>query len=238
MRGQAGDALATLQQSIHRAERFFDDLLHAHEAAADPLFGKLEDCSFSVIQDFFSGIALIRGARNGGVGGVNQPAQQRLVADDLYVVLDARTVRNAVDQSGDVADVANRLQFLALIEFFDQRNHVDRSRGLGQIDHAGEDAAMRIEREVLRLQMLGGFVVGKIVEQDRAQDGALGFNVRRKRVRETVIGSCQSFLTFQEKLFKKARAILLTKPLWMRSNIFGKRRTNPNNSGCPVARKK
>jgi hypothetical protein len=49
---------------------------------------------------------------------------------------------------------------------------------------------MRIEREVLRLQMLGGFVVGQVVEQDRAQNGTLGFNVCGQSVRETVISGC------------------------------------------------
>ena len=36
---------------------------------------------------------------------------------------------------------------------------------------------MRIEREILNAQMLGGLVVGKIVEQDRAQNRALSFYV-------------------------------------------------------------
>ena len=72
---------------------------------------------------------------------------------------------------------------------------------------------MRIEREVLRLQMLGSFVIGQIVEQDRAQDRALGFNVCRQSVREIVISRGQRFRTVQEKLFKKVRAILLTNDL-------------------------
>ena len=54
-------------------------------------------------EDIFGGIALLGGARDGGVGGVHQPAQQRLVAHNLDVVLDAGPVGYAVEQAGDVA---------------------------------------------------------------------------------------------------------------------------------------
>jgi len=64
------------------AIRFFDDLLHAQKAATDALFGKLEDRGFGVVDDLFGRITLLAGPYNGGVGGMDQPAQQRLVADD------------------------------------------------------------------------------------------------------------------------------------------------------------
>ncbi len=152
------------------------------KAAPNALFRKLHDGSFGIVEDFFGGIALVGSAGNGGVGDVNQSPQQRLVAHDLDVMLDARPVRNAVQQARDVADVANRLQFLAPVQFLDQRDHVNRTRRLRQIDHARVNAAMRIEREIFRLQMLGSLVVGKIVEQNRAQNRALGFHVGRQSV--------------------------------------------------------
>ena len=43
VRRQSGDALPALQQRIHRSEGILDDLLHAHEAAPNALFGELED---------------------------------------------------------------------------------------------------------------------------------------------------------------------------------------------------
>jgi hypothetical protein len=42
--------------------------------------------------------------------------------------------------------------------------------------------------------MLRGFVVGQIVEQNRTQNGALGFNIRREGVSGTVISGCQGYL--------------------------------------------
>ena len=81
------------------------------------------------------------------------------------------------------------------VEFFDQRDHVDRPGRFGQVHHARVNAAMGVEREIFRLQMLGRLVVRKIVQQDGAEDGAFGFNVRGQAVREIVVGRCQGFLS-------------------------------------------
>ena len=202
VRGQSGDALAALQQGINRSERFLDDFLHAHEAAADALFGELQDGGFDVVENFFGGIALIGGAGNGGIGGVDQSAHQRLVANNLDVVLDAGPVGNAIHQAGDVANIADGLEFLVAVELFDQRDHVDGPGRLGQVHHAGVNAAMGVERKIFRLEMLGGLVVGKIVQQDGAENRAFGFNVGRQAVRETVVGGCQGLLSVKKINFE------------------------------------
>ena len=191
---KSGDALAALQQGVDRSERFLDDFLHAHETATDALFRKLEDGGFDVVENFLGGVALVGGAGNRGIGGVDQSAQQRLVANNLDVVLNAGPVGYAIHQAGDVANIADGLEFLVAVELFDQRDHVDRPGRLGQIHHAGVNAAMRVERKIFRLEMLSRLVVGKIVQQDGAENGTLGFNVGRQAVRETVVGSCQGLV--------------------------------------------
>ena len=135
-----------------------------------------------------AGVGLFSRARDRGIGGMDQAAQQRLVADDLDVVLDARPVGNAIEQRRDVSHVADRLQFLLPVQLLDQRDDVDRPRRLGQIHHARVDAPVRIEREIFRPQMLGRLVVGEIVEQDRAQNGALGFHIRGKHAEVVIRG--------------------------------------------------
>ena len=120
---------------------------------------------------------------------MNQPAQDGFVADDLDVVLDRRPVGHAVEQAGNIADIANRLQVLAPVELVDERDQVDRMRGLGQVHHPRVNAAMGVDGEVLGLQMLGGIVVGVIVEQDGAQDRAFRFNVRRHAA-DTGVDGC------------------------------------------------
>jgi len=94
---QACNALTALQQGIDRAKRLFDDFLHTHETASDAFLGKLKDRSFSVVKDFFGGISLLTCAHNGSIGCVDQSSQQRLVTNDLDVMLNARPVRNTVN---------------------------------------------------------------------------------------------------------------------------------------------
>ena len=177
---EAGDALPALQKSIDRAKRFANNFLHAHEAAANALFRELKDRRFSIAENFFGRIGLIGGAGDCGVGCVNQSAQQGFVADDLDIVLDAGTIRNSVREAGNVADVANGLQIFVALEFFGQSNEVDGTGRLGEIDHASVDAAVRVERKIFDAQVLGSLVVGEVIEQDCAENGALGFYVRRK----------------------------------------------------------
>jgi len=81
------------------------------------------------------------------------------------------------------------------VQFLDQGNQVDGPRGFGQVHHPRINTAMGVERKIVRLQTLRGLVVGEIVEQNRAQDGALGFYVGRQTMRETVVGSRQNFLS-------------------------------------------
>ena len=176
---QAGDALAALQQGVHRAERFLDDFLHIHETAPNALFGKLKDGGFGFAQDLFRGIALVGGARNRRIGGMHQSAQQRLVADNLNVVLNARPVGHAIEQAGDITRVPDRFSFFMAVQFLDQGDQVDGARGFGQVHHPRINTAMGVERKIVRLQTLRSLVVGEIVEQNRAQDGALGLDVSR-----------------------------------------------------------
>src|SRR5439155_17406178 len=133
---------------------------------------------FSVVQDVFGGITLLRRARNGRSGSVNQAAQQCLVADYLYVMLNARPVRDAIEQSGDVSRAADGFEFGMTAEFLGQRNQVDGPRRLGEIDHARVNAAVRVEEKVFGLKVLGGLIISKIVEQHRPENRAFSFNVR------------------------------------------------------------
>src|SRR5260221_1382569 len=200
--GEASDALAALQQSVDRAKGVANDLLDSLEALANTLLGQLTNGSFRVIHDLVGGIGLLAGFGDGGICTAAQPAQNSVFADDSDVVLNGRAVGHAVEQSGDVADIADGLQILLLLQLFDQRDDVNGPRRFGQIHHARIDAAVRVDGKVFGLQVLAGVVESVIVEQYSAQDGALGFNVRR----QTADGGFESghdvlMSAFHRKLF-------------------------------------
>ena len=74
--------------------------------------------------------------------------------------------------------------------------------------------------------MLGSLVVGKVIEQNGAEDGTLGFHVGWKAVRETVVGSGQCFVTGNENQLRKSNAIVAAKWLWTLGEAFGNSGTN------------
>ena len=50
-----------------------------------------------------------------------------------------------------------------------------------ELDHLVEDAAVRVAEEIARVDHLGGEVERVVVQQDRAEHGAFGFEIVRKR---------------------------------------------------------
>src|SRR5580693_5914662 len=93
------------------------------------------------------------------------------------------------------------------IQFLDERDHVDRPRRLRQIDHARINPPVRVERKILDAQMLRRLVIGKVVEQDRAQNGALSLYVRRKSA-DAVVGGGQGWLIFPQILSQRIGTLI------------------------------
>ncbi len=170
---------AALQQRVDPAG-VARDLLETLKTLANPLLRELENGGFGVVKNFVGRLGLLAGFGDGRIRHVDQPAQNSLVANDSNVVLDRRPVRHTVQQTGDVAHIADCLQVLLLLQFFDQRDDVNRPRRFGQIHHPRINTPVRVNGKIFRLKMLGCIVEGVIVEQHRAQDGALGFNVCRQ----------------------------------------------------------
>ena len=61
---------------------------------------------------------------------------------------------------------------------FGQGDDVDGALRVHQLAHAQEDALVRVEREVVGLELLGGLGVRGVVEQDGAEDGLFGVDIR------------------------------------------------------------
>src|SRR5258708_2569470 len=120
---------------------------------------------------------------------MNQSAKNRLVADDLDIVIDGGAVGHPVEQAGNMPDVADGLEFFPPIEFFNERYDVNWAGRFGDVHHAEINPAVRVDGEVFGFQVLGRIVVGMVVEQNCAKNGAFGLYVRGKNA-YAVISRC------------------------------------------------
>ena len=108
----------------------------------------------------------------------HQPPQQALVLDDPDVLFDDRPARQALGERRQVGHAAHRLDFLVAGQLVGQGDDVDGALRVHQLAHAQEDAPVRVEREVVGFELFRGLGVGGIVQQDGAEDGLLGVDVR------------------------------------------------------------
>ena len=115
------------------------------------------------------------------VGDLDELAGQGFVANEIGVSCDVREVRQAERQLGDERDAADLLDHALAPEFFAEQDRVDLGAALAQGDHGAEDELMGADVEVVGAQQLDGLVDECVVEDDGAEDGALGIGVVRQR---------------------------------------------------------
>jgi len=66
------------------------------------------------------------------------------------------------------------------VQFFRERDEVDSVLGFGERDHLGENVAVLRQEEVFGPEGFDGGVEGVVVQENGAEDGALGVQVARK----------------------------------------------------------
>ena len=137
---------------------------------------------------------LIGGLGDGGRTDAHEAAELGLVFDDADVVFDDGAARQALGEGGEIGDAADGLGLLEARERVGEGNDVDGRARVGELGHAQEDAAVGIEGEIVGLDRFGGFGVGGVIEQDGAEDGALGVEVGRQAGVEGKIGGLHDCL--------------------------------------------
>ena len=135
-------------------------------------------CGLGGVEDFKSRLALVGCAGDGGRADEHELAQQALVFDDANVVFDDGPHRQTLGEGREVGHAADGFDLLGTRQFVGQGNDVDGTLLIHQLAHAQEDALVRVEREVVGLKALGGFGVRGVVEQDGAEDGFFGVDIR------------------------------------------------------------
>ena len=111
---------------------------------------------------------------------LDQPAKNRLLANDLRVILDVRRRRHGVDEEADVVLAARRIELAATAELFGERQRIDDAAALGDRHHRAEDPAMALGVEHRVVDVLDRAEHRVLVDQHRGQHRLLGvLRVRR-----------------------------------------------------------
>ena len=165
-----------LDRLVDRGHQRLDRL----EAGPELPPGDLEDLLLDVFQDLLRRVLALVAARHDLVGDLDQAAQRRLLLHDLGVVLDVGRARQPVGQARHVGGPPDALELVGALEGVHERHEVDRAGVVHQVAHPPEDPPVALEIEVLRAHDLQRRVDRLVVEQDRAQDGALRLEVVRK----------------------------------------------------------
>ena len=111
---------------------------------------------------------------------MDQVPQRRFLFDDAGVVLDVGRTRHAVGQRRDVGGSADLVEVAGASKLLLERDEIDRVAALAERDHLVEDAPVRVAEEVARVDQLRGVIERLVVDQDRAEDRLLSFEVVRK----------------------------------------------------------
>ena len=88
--------------------------------------------------------------------------------------------RQTLSERRQVGHAADGLDLLGAGQLVRQRDDVDGALFVHQLGHAQEDAPVRVERKVVGLEAFGGLGVRGVVEQDGAENGLFGVDIRRQ----------------------------------------------------------
>src|SRR5579862_4288650 len=92
-----------------------------------------------------------------------------------------RNSRHSVHQLRQICRSTGGFELAFSPQLVAKRDEVNGLLRLAQLNHVIEDAAMRVEKEILRLELLNGRVEHVVLDQNGAEDAALGFEVLRQR---------------------------------------------------------
>ncbi len=187
----AGDERLVLEQPLDLWKAVTDQRAHRHEAGLDAVFGDGKNRALGLVEDEVGFLIGLVGGAEDLVRREDQVPERRLFLDDLRVVLDVGRSRHPVNERCDVGRAAHLLEVAGALQLLLERHEIDRLAALRQIEHALEDAAMRVAEERLRADHRRRDVEGVVVDEDRAQHRSFRFEIMRKRT--LLSGGCCGF---------------------------------------------
>ena len=144
--------------ALPQRDQLADDAAHHFlarlELARPAAAGHLQDLPLRLIEHIVQRAAGIKALLGDLLRRLDQPAQVIAFLDDIDVIDAVGAGDRAVTQLDDIVRPAGQRKLFRIIEPGDQRRDIDVLPELAQIHHAAIDAAMHIEVELIRLQIL------------------------------------------------------------------------------------
>ena len=178
---EAGDAAAFAENLFEALEIIANQFFDANQAGFDAIFGESENHRLGAIEDHIGIVARGQGLLLNGRRRENQAAQNRFFFDDARVVFDVGDARQAVSELREVGDAARRFQFAAPGQVLHQGHDIDGLLPFAKLQHAFEDLAVLRKEKILGFDLFHRGVQCMVIQQDRAEDAAFGFEVMRQR---------------------------------------------------------
>src|SRR5689334_5026295 len=182
----AGQRAALGRELLPLGDLDVQDLADLAEVLRAVVVGDLEDGALGALDDLARWRLVAVHAGLDLVGGGEQAAQERALADDLRVLAQVADSGDGGRERVDLGLAAGRIEAAARAQVLGDREDVDRLARGEEREHRLVDLAMALAVEVLGLQPLldDERVVRAIGEQHGPEDGLLGLDrVRRRRAR-------------------------------------------------------
>src|ERR1700678_349945 len=178
---EAGDAAVFAENLFEALEIIANEFFDANQAGFDAIFGESENHRLGAIEDHIGIVARGQGLLLNGRRRENQAAQNRFFLDDARVVFDVGDARQAVSELREVGDAARRFQFAAPGQVLHQGDDIDGLLPFAKLQHTLEDLAVLRKEKIVGFDLFHRGVQCMVIQQDRAEDAAFGFEVMRQR---------------------------------------------------------
>ncbi len=174
-RADARDLAAMRVEVVQSVVCVVQERLERAEAGIDALLADREELSFRPVDGLLDLRRIFVTDAGDTAGCADQVPKHGLALHDPRVLRGVDGGRRLVAEAREVRTTAHRLEILAPLERFGDRDDVDRFATFEQVEDGGVDAPVRLTVEVLRSKELGDFDDGIAVDEDGTEHRLLSF---------------------------------------------------------------
>ncbi len=160
-----------------------EDAAERHEAAGDGFLAETEDRLLGLAERLVGLEAAVERRAGDVAAGLDEPAAQRALLDDLDVGVDAAEVGQVDVEAGEVGEAADGVDLRLLLQPRLERAQVDVGARRLQVEHGAVDALVALEVEVALDEPGGDGGEHLRLEQDAGEHRPLGLLAVRQRAR-------------------------------------------------------